>query len=171
MKIAHLPSARLLLWPFYVAIVTAGCGSVTALDISEDGGSATSLPREDAAQIAIKTAGLDGAVPDAAPKAATAQPDAAPKSTAAQADAAAAPDPSPPSDKDAGMGADPKGAGAVSPGGCTTKDDCGGGLVCSLPNGICVECLVDHDCKGKAKMCDPKTLTCVGCADDCADGD
>jgi hypothetical protein len=58
-------------------------------------------------------------------------------------------------------GPDPKGPGAVPTGGCTTKDDCGG-LVCSLPDGICVECLVDHDCKDKAKTCDPKTLTCVG---------
>jgi hypothetical protein len=162
MKIAHLPSARLLLWPLYFAIVTAGCGRVTPRDISEDGGSATSSPGEDAAQTPVL---------DAAPTTPTAQSDAAPKGTPAEADAAAAPDPKPAGEKDAGMAGDPKGPGpAVSTAGCKTKDDCGG-LVCSLPDGICVECLVDHDCKGKAKTCDPKTFTCIGCTDDCADGD
>ena len=150
MKIARLPSARTLLWPFYFAIAIAGCGSVTALDVSEDGGSTRNLPRDDAGQMAVL--------------------DAAPKTPTAPSDAAPVPDPTPSSNKDAGIGADLKGAGAVSPGGCTTKNDCGG-LICSLPNGICVECLVDHDCKGKAKTCDPNTLTCVGCADDCGDGD
>ena len=157
MKIAQSPSARLLLWPLYFALVTAGCGSITARDISEDGGSATSSPRQDAAQIPVSSDGAGGA----APTIPTAQSDAAPKGTPAQADAAGASDPKPPSDKDAEMGADPKGPGAVPTAGCTTKDDCGG-LVCSLPDGICVECLVDHDCKDKAKTCDPKTLTCVG---------
>ena len=149
MKIAQGPSARLLLWPLYFAIATAGCGRVSSRDISED-----------------------GAVLDAAPQIPTARSDAAPEGTPAQADAAAGQDPRPPSDKDAGIGPDPKGAGAaVSTGGCATKDDCGGGLVCSLPAGICVECLVDHDCKGKAKTCDPNTSTCIGCTDDCPNGD
>jgi uncharacterized protein YceK len=89
MKIARLPSARLLLWPLYFAVVTAGCGSITARDISEDGGSATSSPRADAAQIPVSTDGAGGA---------------APKATPAQADAAGAPEPRPPSDKDAEMG-------------------------------------------------------------------
>jgi hypothetical protein len=139
MKIARLPSARLLLWPLYFAVVTAGCGSITARDVSEDGGSATSSPRADAAQMPVSTDAAGGAAPKA------------------------------PSDKDAEMGADPKGPGAVSTGGCTKNDECGE-LVCSLPDGVCVECLVDPDCKGKGKTCDPKTLTCVGCADHCADG-
>ena len=163
MKIAQLSSARLLLWPLYFAIVTAGCGRVTARDVPEDGGSATLLPGEDAGQISVSSNGAG----DAAPKTPPAQSEAGSKDTAAQADAAGAENPRSPSDKDAG--ADPKGPGAVSTtGGCTKKDDCGG-LFCSLPDGICVECLVDHDCKGMAKTCDPKTLTCVGCADDCAD--
>jgi hypothetical protein len=153
MKIARSPSARLLLWPLYFALATAGCGSITARDISADGGSTTSSPPADAAQLPVSTDGAGGA---------------APKATPAQADAAGAADPAPPSDKDGEMGADPKGPGAVSTGGCTKNDECGD-LVCSLPNGVCVECLVDHDCKGKGKTCDPKTLTCVGCADHCAD--
>src|SRR4051812_18566472 len=158
MKIVRSPSARLLLWPLYLAIAAAGCGRVAARDVSEDDGSATSLPRQDAGQTS-QAVGLDGAVLDGAAKTPTGQSDTSPKGTSAQADAASAPDPSPPSDNDAGMGGDPKGPGAVSTGGCTKKDDCGE-LVCSLPNGTCVECLVDHDCKDKAK-CDPKTLTCV----------
>ena len=160
MKTARLPSARSLFSPFYFAIAIAGCGSVTALDLSEDGGSTTSLPREDAGQIAVKDVSKDGAVLDAAPKTPTAK----------SADAAAAPAPAPSTNKDAGIGADLKGAGAVSTDGCTTKNDCGG-LFCSLPNGICVECLVDQDCKGKSKLCDANSLTCVGCADDCGDRD
>jgi hypothetical protein len=61
--------------------------------------------------------------------------------------------------RDAG-GGDDDGPDAAA---CSNSDQCNGG-VCKLPEGVCVECLVNADCKGSAEPhCDTASNTCGAC--------
>ncbi|HVV49434.1 MAG TPA: hypothetical protein VHO06_07240 [Polyangia bacterium] len=153
-----------------LALALLGCGSITPLDGADGGLVPPRVTVPDAGIISVLSA--DAGSPPPAAQDAGSPPPAAQDAGSPPPAAKDAGSP-PPAAKDAGP-PPPKAKDAGPPPmtGCTGKGGCSGGLVCNAATGLCVECLVDDDCKGKTKLCDLSTLTCVGCGpgDDC-DGD
>jgi hypothetical protein len=153
-------------WSAFV-LALAGCGSITSLEGADAGARRAGDTTPDAGLISIMTDDAGG--PPAKAKDAGTTPPAKDAGTA------------PPGTNDGGASPPNSGTGGA-PGkvggnggngsgqGCAVKDDCGG-LLCNALTGLCVECLVDSDCHGKTKLCDPTTLTCLCASDDDCDGD
>ena len=137
-----------------LALALLGCGSITPLD-GADGG-VTAPPKVTVSDAGILSAATDDS---GAPGGGSKDPTSPPASKDAS--------PPPPKMKDAGSptagtsGAPGPGGGATSPQGCATKGDCSEGRVCHVATGLCVECLLDGDCKEKTKLCDLASLTCL----------
>jgi hypothetical protein len=157
-----------------LGLALVACGRVTPRDGVEGGvAPPQGAGAPDAGLISITSRDAGSGPPGLTKDAETAPPtnkDAGATPTATK-DAAGAP----PNMPDGGAPPPPGTGGAPGMGdngqGCSSKNDCHG-LVCDALTGLCVECLVNSDCKGKTKICDPATLTCLGCAsDDDCDGD
>jgi hypothetical protein len=150
-----------------LGLALAGCGSITSLEGADGGARRTGDITPDAGLISIMTD--DAGVPPTKAKDAAATPPAK--------DAGTTPpgknDGGPPPPNSGTGGAPETGGGNGGNGsaqGCAVKDDCQN-LVCDVLTGLCVECLVNGDCHGKTKICDPTTLTCLCASDDDCDGD